>query len=101
MTDTARLRAAGITRVPFALQNAETYCAGRRLQIRNCLLPLCIGCGIRAPGGQMEPPAERGADGVWRCSMSGDAKHDANVAGYAEPAQSAVRGGGVAYSAKE
>jgi hypothetical protein len=71
MTDTARLRAAGITRVPFSLQNADAYCAGKRLQIRNSLLPLCIACDIRDPGGRMEPPAVQGAGGVWGCSVHG------------------------------
>lgn len=81
MTNTARLIAAGITRVPFSLKNAEAYCAGKRLEVRNCLLPMCIGCAIRDPGGRMDPPAVRGAGGVWGCSMADTAVPGASVGG--------------------
>lgn len=66
-TDTARLIAAGITRVPFSLENAGSYCPGKRIEIRNALAGLCIACDIRDPGGRMEPAAFKRADGCIEC----------------------------------
>ena len=76
MTDTARLRAAGITRVPFSLENAEAYCPGKRIEVRNVMAGLCIACEIRDPGGRMEPAAFKRADGCIECPNRREANGD-------------------------